>query len=71
MYLHQTAATVANALSAVESIGNVTVAREDASVTTGSASWTYTIDFDHMVGDVEELTIISSEMDLPVVVVHA
>lgn len=52
---------VAKALSTVEGVGNVTVEREDTSVTSRSATWSYTIDFDSIVGNVEELTVVSSE----------
>lgn len=60
-FFGQTADIVANALSTVGGIGNVTVELEVTSVTSGSASWSYIIDFDSIVGDVEELTVVSSE----------
>lgn len=48
---------VASALSAVEGVGNVIVERDDTLVTLGSASWTYTIDFVSITGDVNEVKV--------------
>lgn len=59
--LSQTASTVASALSAVEGIGSVNVQKESSVPAYGEVSWTYTIDFLSLVGDVEELKVGSGE----------
>lgn len=57
-----TAEMVASALSAVEGIGLVEVSREVTSVTSGTASWSYTVSFVSVVGDVQQLTIGSGNL---------
>lgn len=57
-----TADMVASALSAVEGIGLVEVTREVTSVTSGTASWSYTVSFVSVVGDVPQLTIGSADL---------
>lgn len=52
-----TADMVASALSAVEGIGLVEVTREVTSVTSGTASWSYTVSFVSVVGDVGQLSV--------------
>lgn len=52
-----TADMVASALSAVDGIGSVEVSREVTSVASGAASWSYTVSFVSVVGDVEQLTV--------------
>ncbi len=57
-----TADMVASALSAVEGIGSVEVSREVTSVPNGAASWSYTVSFVSVVGDVEQLTVDSGDL---------
>ncbi|CAM9773581.1 unnamed protein product, partial [Ectocarpus sp. 13 AM-2016] len=57
-----TADMVASALSAVVGIGPVQVTREVTSVTSGAASWSYTVAFTSVVGDVEQLTVGSEDL---------
>ncbi|CAM9800578.1 unnamed protein product [Ectocarpus sp. 6 AP-2014] len=57
-----TADMVASTLSAVTGIGPVQVTREDTSVTSGAASWSYTVAFMSVVGDVEQLTVGSEDL---------
>lgn len=64
-----TADMVSSALSAVDGIGPVEVSREVSSVTSGAASWSYTVSFVSAVGDVQQLTVGSDDLtglsDLP------
>lgn len=57
-----TADMVASALSAVEGIGVVEVNREVTSVTSGAASWSYTVSFVSIVGDVQQFTVGSADL---------
>lgn len=57
-----TADMVSSALSAVDGIGPVDVSREISSVTSGVASWSYTVAFVSIVGDVQQLTVGSSDL---------
>lgn len=52
---------VAAALAAVDGVGPVDVFREITSVTSGAASWVYTVGFTSIVGDVDQLVVGSGE----------
>lgn len=57
-----TADMAASALSAVEGIGLVEVSREVTSVTSGQASWSYTVSFVSVVGDIQQLKVGSGDL---------
>lgn len=57
-----TAEMVASALSAMNAIGPVEVSREVTSVTSGPASWSYTVAFASTVGNVQQLTVGSDDL---------
>lgn len=57
-----TADMVASALSTVEGVGLVEVSREMTSATSGAASWSYTVSFVSVVGDIQQLTVGSADL---------
>ena len=57
VFSFQTANMVASALSTLDEVGNVDVYERVTSITAGTASWSYTITFKSIVGDVDPLVV--------------